>query len=240
MTQLLHLYAPPKSDGDYRFAWIVAAGLSIFCAPLVVLFEKQAPLLIAVPIVLGALLIATYELKAEGFIGQSRAHDVLVTLPAGFEGLRAYNDLLALTVRPRPKVPKNQLSLFPGFEEPTPGNSVQVLLDSKGREIPTVNCERYSAMVLARLAEHLDKGTEKGLAAALARFASMSQRPTDLQLLLQDKTLREIIVNDIRGNVLVEITKASEKVAKDIMKSAGETSSKPAAPVTTSKPTLAV
>lgn len=207
----------PKNLGDYRFAWAVSFMLAIVSAPLIVLFKQSAPWLITVPLVLGTGIIVIYEFKAA--FGSQSDLEVLVTFPPNFIGQAAYSRLLSLEIHPKTKVPKEQLSLFPGFTETTPANSLRVIKDEKGKEIAVVSCDRFSALLVTYLLDNMDKATEKSLRAGLARFGELGKGQSDIQIFVHDKTVREVIKSDFRGNLVTLVSKGGEKVIKDLLKS---------------------
>jgi hypothetical protein len=208
----------PVHAGDYRFAWIFSFALATAAAPLVVIFKDSAPWLMAIFLALGAIVVFVYEAIASYSV-EPNDLDFLVSLPKGFAGLKSYEHFLALEVPPRKKIPKNQLSLFPGFTEPTPTNSIRVIEDkSTGKPMLIVNCDRYSALLITYLLDNLDKATEKSLQAGLVRFGKLGKGESDIQLFVQDKGIREAIKSDFRGNLVTLISKGGEKVAKDLLK----------------------
>ena len=208
----------PRNAGDYRFVWIFAFALAFVAAPIVVYFKDAAPWAIAVPIVLGTIVIVIYESKAA--FGTRADLEFLVNIPPGFTGLKSYEHLLSLEIHPKKKVPKEQLSLpgFPGFTEATAGNSVRILRDESGREIAVVSCDRFSALLVTYLLENMDKATEKSLRAGLARFGKLGKEGSDIQIFVHDKGIREAIKADFRGNLVTLVSKGGEKVIKDILK----------------------
>jgi hypothetical protein len=207
----------PKGPGDYRFAWAFSFVLAIAFAPFVVVFKERAPWLIAVPLGIGAAVILLYEWvaaqKSEIIQG-----DCLVTMQTGFGGLRSYEEMLALEIKPRRKESIGQLTLFPGFSETTPSNAIKSIVDDAGRKIEVVNCDRYSALLVTYLLEHLDDATEKSLAAGLHRFGKLKKGQNDIYAFVQDKGIRETIKSDFRGNLLSLVSKGGEKVVRDLMK----------------------
>jgi hypothetical protein len=229
MTLILQLIKPPKAAGDYRAVWVGAFLIAILFAPYVVLFRETAPWLIAIPIVLGCLAVIAYEMRNSGF-WQREESEHLETMEAEHEGLKRYDRLLSLDVRPPSKVPRNQLALFPGFEQATPHNSVRMLLDSHNNEIPTVSCERYSALLVSYMMSNVDKATDKALSAAVKRFCKMGRSATEIHLVLDNQIYRDIIKADVRGNLLTQISKGGEKVAKDLLKAVQEAREKEESP----------
>ncbi len=207
----------PKGPGDYRFAWVFSFILAIAFAPFVVVFKERAPWLIAVPLGIGAAGILLFEWVAAQK-SETKQGDCLVTIQNGFEGLRSYEEMLALEITPRRKEAKGQLALFPGFSETTPTNAIKSIVDDAGRKIEVVNCDRYSALLVSYLLDHLDDATEKSLAAGLHRFGKINKGQNDLYALVQDKGLREVIKSDFRGNLLSLVSKGGEKVVKDLLK----------------------
>jgi hypothetical protein len=205
----------PANAGDYRFAWIFSFLLAIVAAPFIVAFKHTAPWLIAVPLGVGTVVIFLYELRAAFHLGDS---DLLEIFPPGFSGLTSYSQMLALEIQPRKKVPKEQLHLFPGFVDTTPANSIRILQDESGREIAIVNCDRYSALLVSYLLDNIDKVTDKSLRAGLSRFGKLGKGQSDIQIFVQDKTVREAVKSDFRGNILTLISKGGEKVVKDLLK----------------------
>src|SRR5947207_519758 len=96
----------PAHSGDYRFAWIISFLIAIIAAPFILVFKETVPWLIAIPIVIGAGIIFIYEFRASSHLWPSGL-DLLVTFPASFEGLKSYEQFLALAIQqPRKKVPK--------------------------------------------------------------------------------------------------------------------------------------
>jgi hypothetical protein len=210
------LGVPLSSPADYRFAWLVAFAIALASAPFVVAFKHSAPWLIAVTIVLGFCIILFAEVRTA--LGSS-AEEWLTTMPSGARDLVSYDRLIALEVSPKPKVPKGQLSLFPGFNEPVPHKAIKYLRDSQGHEVPVVSGERFSALLISYLLEHTDEVTEKSLRAGLARFAHLAEsRQSDLKIFVHDKGIREAIKSDFRGNLMTLVTRGGEKVIKDLVK----------------------
>lgn len=208
----------PKHIGDYRFAWVFSFLLAFVSAPIVVYFRQSAPWLIAVPLGLGALVILSYEWVASQRREEVESQDTLVSLPMDFAGLKSYENLLALEIKPRKKEARGQLTLFPGFAETTPANAVRAFYDEVGKQIDVINCDRYSALLVSYLLDHLDEATEKSLAAGLARFGSLGKERSDIQLFVQDKGIREAIKSDFRGNLVSLVTRGGEKVVRDLVK----------------------
>ncbi len=219
------------NDGDYRVAWFFSFGLAILFAPFVVAFKNQAPWLIAVPVGLGALAVLLFEVTHSRSKG---ALEALIVLPEGYHGLKAYENLLALEIKHPKKASKGQLPLLPGFEEPRPHNSLRILRDERGTEISVVNCDRYSALLITYLLDNLDKVTDHALAAGLVRFGRAGKGGIDLQALVQDKSVREVIKADFRGNLVMVVSKGGEKVLKDLIKATEEAKAKEAAAQTPS------
>jgi hypothetical protein len=110
--------------------------------------------------------------------------------------------------------------LFPGFPEPSPTNSIRTVQDGAGNELPIINCDRYSALLIEYLMANLDKATEHALLAGLARFGQMGGRANDIHIFITDKAIREIVKSDFRGNLLTLVAKGGEKVVKDLVKAA--------------------
>lgn len=221
MTKTIPL---PKSSGDYSAAWIIAATTAIVYAFwIVVLKDSASPsALLSLPIWVGVVMVISYECWAAGLFQRREKHLVVMEKE---QGLRAYTEMLALDVRASKKS-KQQMLLFPGFEEPSSQNSLRLLKDAGGRDIPSISCERFSALLVTHLMFNLDKATEKGLGTSLARFEKMGGDAKAVRLFLEDKTIREIIKADIRGNVLTQISKGGEKVIKDLLKTIEEASLK--------------
>jgi hypothetical protein len=208
----------PAYAGDYRFAWIFSFALATAVAPFVVIFKDSAPWLITVFLALGAIVIFVYEAVASYSV-EPNDLDFLVSLPKNYSGLKAYEHFLALEVQPKRKDPKNQLSLFPGFTDPTATNSLRVIEDkATGKPMIVVNCDRYSALLITYLLDNLDKATEKSLRAGLVRFGKLGKSETDIQLFVHDKGIREAIKSDFRGNLVALVCKGGEKVVKDLLK----------------------
>jgi hypothetical protein len=208
----------PKHAGDFRFAWFFSFVLAAIAAPFVLIFKENAPWVIAVPFILGVVVILMYEFTAA--FRANRDEDLLVKIPEGFSGLMSYEHLLTLEVTPKSKVPKGQLSLFPNFKEITPTNAVRVITDKEtGKELVVVNCDRFSALLVTYLLDNLDKATERSLRAGLARFGKLEKSgQMDIQIFVHDATIREAIQSDFRGNLLTLVSKGGEKVVKDILK----------------------
>src|SRR5581483_8386802 len=185
----------------------------------IVLLKDTVPWLIALPLGIGAIVIVAYEWAASKR-SELTGSDVLVTVPSDFVGLKSYDQLLALEVKPLKKEPKGQLRLplFPGFQETTPANAIRTIIDEAGNKIEVVNCDRYSALLVTYLLEHLDSATDKSLAAGLHRFGALNKGDNAIQALLQDKGVREAIKSDFRGNLLALVSKGGEKVVKDLIK----------------------
>jgi hypothetical protein len=222
---LLHL---PSSLSDYRYAWIASFVISVVITPYILAFKDSAPWLIAVPLSIGAVIIVFVELRSQHlFSDDTSSH--LVTMPEGYKGLREYQNLLTLDVRPRKKSSKNQLPLFPGFDDPTPSNSLRILKDKDGNEIPTIPCDRFSALLIAYLMDNADNATDKGLQTALLRFKTMGESSVAIERFLKDKVLRDIIKSDVRGNLLTQIGKGGEKVVRDLLKTIEDSGEKESA-----------
>lgn len=207
----------PKDVGDYRFAWAVSFALAIVSAPAIILYKQSAPWLIAVPLSLGTIFIVIYEFRT-AFSSQS-VSEVLVTFPPSFVGQSAYSRLLSLEIQPKTKVPKEQLPLFPGFTDTTAAKSLRLIRDEKGQEIAVVSCDRFSALLVTYLLDNMDKATEKSLRAGLARFGELGKSHSDINIFVYDKTIREVIKSDFRGNLVTLVSKGGEKVIKDLLKS---------------------
>ena len=173
--------------------------------------------MIVVPLVLGTGVIVIYEFRAA--FSSRLDLEVLVTCPSSFIGQPAYSQLLSLEIHPKAKVPKEQLSLFPGFAETTPANSLRLMKDEKGKEIAVVSCDRFSALLVTYLLDNMDKATEKSLRAGLVRFGDLGKGQSDIQIFVHDKTIREVIKSDFRGNLVTLVSKGGEKVIKDLLKS---------------------
>ena len=103
----------PKSAGDYRFAWLFSFLLAIALAPFIVYFKQSAPWLIAVPLALGAAVILAHEWVASSRVDPTDA-EPFVIVPAGYSGLKSYQEFFALEIKPKQKEGKGQLPLFPG------------------------------------------------------------------------------------------------------------------------------
>src|SRR6266568_8163578 len=94
----------PKDLGDYRAAWIFSFLVAITAAPFVVAFKQTAPWIIAIPIALGAAVILIYEFCA--VFSPTHETDLVVTIPSGFSGMLSYEQMLALEIHPKRKIPK--------------------------------------------------------------------------------------------------------------------------------------
>src|ERR1043166_701833 len=210
----------PGQATTYRFSWIFSFSLAIVAAPFVVFYKQSAPWLIVVPIALGAAVILAYEFWIA--FGRSRDSGMLVSIPSGYKGTMNYDQLLALEIHPKKRVPKEQLQLFPGFEETTASTSVRIIADESGKEIAVVSCNRFSALRITYLLDNMDKATEKSLRAGLSRFGQMAPGQSDVQLFVHDKTVREAIKADFRGNLVTLVSKGGEKVIKDLLKTLEE------------------
>lgn len=207
----------PKSVGDYRFAWVFSFLLATAFAPFIIIFKQSAPWLIVVPLAVGAVVIFAHEWMAVSKIDPSDAEH-LVTVPAGYLGLKSYEDFFALEIKPKPREGKGQLPLFPGFIEATPAKSIHFIEDDTGRQIAVIPCDRYSALLITYLLDNLDKVTEKSLSAGLARFGKLGKGNSDIKMFVQDRAIREVIKSDFRGNLLSLVSKGGEKVVKDLLK----------------------
>jgi hypothetical protein len=216
MTAEQLIQKTPRHSGDYRFGWIFSFVVAIVFAPFVVIFQHSVPWLIAVPIILGAAVIFFLEWKATA--KTSADTDIFESLPKGFAGIKSYEQLVALEIHPPRKVSKNQLPLFPAFPETTSINSVRILYDAHNKEISAVNCDRYSALLITYLLDNLDSATEKSLRAGLSRFGELGKGSSDIKMFVHDKTIREAIKADFRGNLVTLIAKGGEKVVKDLLK----------------------
>jgi hypothetical protein len=208
----------PRQSGDYRFGWIFSFLVAIASAPFIVIFQHSASWLIAVPIVFGAAVILITEWKLSAVLPPDS--EIFESLPRGFSGLKSYEQFLALTIQSAKKTSKNQLSLFDAFPEPTPVNSIRTLYDNNSKEISAVNCDRFSALLITYLIENMDTATEKSLRAGLSRFGELGKGNSDIKMFVHDKTIREAIKTDFRGNLLTLISRGGEKVVKDLLKAA--------------------
>jgi len=210
----------PRESGDYKVVWVIASFVALLFTPFVVIFRDTAPWFIAVPLALGGLLIVLYEAHNAGLLSRRQPSDVLVCLPEEYRGLIAYEKLMALEIKPRKKISKDQLLLFPGFPEPTPTNSIRMVQDEAGNKLPIINCDRYSALLIEYLMANLDKATEHALLAGLERFGQMGGRANAIHIFITDKAIRETVKSDFRGNLLTLVAKGGEKVVKDLVKAA--------------------
>lgn len=207
----------PSHAGDYRFGWVFSFVVALVFAPFIVLFQHSAPWLIAVPIILGAAVIFISEWRFSAVMPPDI--EVFESLPKGFSGLKSYEQFLSLTIQTTKKTPKNQLSLFDAFPEPTSVNSIRTLYDANSKEIAAVNCDRFSALLISYLLENLDTATEKSLRAGLSRFGELGKGNSDIKMFVHDKTIREVIKADFRGNLVALVSRGGEKVVKDLLKS---------------------
>ena len=206
----------PSHPGDYRFAWAVSFLIALASAPFVVLFKDRLPWLVVVPIAIGMAIIVTAEFVAA--FGSGDKTEGLITIPTGYTGTFSYDSLLALEIQPKKKIPKEQLSLFPSFQEPTSRSSIRKVIDEHGNEVSVVSCDRFSALLVSYLLENMDKATESSLRAGLARFGKLGRGQSDIQIFVHDKAIREAIKADFRGNLLTLVSKGGEKVVKDLLK----------------------
>jgi hypothetical protein len=212
----------PSAPSDYRYAWISSFLLALVFAPFIFAFKNSATWLITLPLCIGGLVISLVELRRIDCPDDGPSH--LVTFSRENKGLRNYSDLLALDVRPKKRGSKQQLALplFPNFDDPTPSNSIRIFKDKGGHEVPTIPCDRFSALLIKYLMDNADYATDKGLNACLERFKLMGGNALAVEQFFKDRVLRDIIKSDIRGNLLAQISKGGEKVVRDLLKSAEE------------------
>jgi hypothetical protein len=205
-----------KDRESYSVTWLVAFGIAIVIAPFVMQYRTASPW-----IVCGAIGIASFgffllELRSCGLF-ERRSADTLVKMSDQFQLLAHYEDMLTLAVQPKAKLPRGQLA-FPNFPEATPQGSIRMLIDERSTSVPAINCEKYSALLVSYVLEHLDKATEKSLAAGMERFSMMHGGRNELQKYFHDKAVREAIKADFRGNLVSLIAKGGDKVVKDLIK----------------------
>jgi hypothetical protein len=225
-----HLADSAEHENSYATIWGVAVILATVFTPLVVIFKESAPWLIVLPIAIGGVFLLILEFERGGFevldrLFFWRRFSPLVTSKA-FEPLKAYEELIALEIKPKRKVPKEQLPLFKGFEEPEPTHSIRFLTDEHGREVAVISCERFSALLLTYLLQNTDKATERALAAGLKRFAHDQSVKSDIRIFVEDKSVREAIKADFRGNIVVTLSNGGQRIIRDLLKAVAAASAK--------------
>jgi len=210
------------SESSYRVAWLIGIAIATLSTPFVVVFKATAPWIILIPITIGAFLVTVLEFRLlklpkplKRFLyAEPNAEEA----PTDFQMLRKYDELMALDIKPpKRKIPKEQLA-FKGFPEAKPSNSVRYLSDEEGRKVAVISCEKFSALMITYLVEHVDESTDVALRNGLDKFSKSESVKREIEMFLQDKTVREVVKAQFRGNMAMTIAKGGQKVVKDLAK----------------------
>ncbi|MGA2137523.1 MAG: hypothetical protein ABSH14_01550 [Verrucomicrobiia bacterium] len=213
-----------EESAVFRRIWLIAAITATIGAPMVASFRVPAPWLIAVPISIGILVVVFMEFApdTQDQTPDSQIHGPVSAIPEGFQGLAAYKGAFALEIKRRKRVPKGQLSFDGLVVEVRPTRKAQFATDDTGKEILIVDCDRFVGMLVSRLIEDADKAAEHALAVAWQRFGKAAGEHSDIKIFIEDKTVREAIKSDFRGNILTIIAHSGEKIVKELLKDAEE------------------
>lgn len=199
--------------------WLIAAIVATIATPFVVLWKDSAPWLISVPISIGVIIVFTLEFRRQF---QTRrieepAEKHFSVLPADYRGMGAFEESVVLELKSTKKAAKGQLDMFEEMNpEDFPQTKVRVFKDAKGREVYAINCSRFVELMVSRLMEDVDKAAEHALAMAWKRYRQGTANREELRRFL-DKTIRETIKSDFRGNALIIFSKTGEKVIKELV-----------------------
>jgi hypothetical protein len=162
---------------------------------------------------------------------------LLAELPAEFEGLGAFKDIVYLEIQKH--LQSGQLE----FDEPTilklqsqrkKQNKLATVVQLSGKNHYLVDCDRFIALLLDKMTEDANKAAEHALAMGIKRYGSVQTVNKELERLLSDKSVVEVIKSDFRGNMLMVINRSGEKVVRELIKQAKKSEESPAQPQTPS------
>jgi hypothetical protein len=205
--------------GTFGRVWLVGAVVATVSTPLVVLWKASAPWLITVPISIGVVIVFILEFRAHRRSGESAesAAGFVAAVSSDYRGMGWYEGSIALEIKTPKKGPKGQLDMFEKMNpEEFPQTKVRVFKDSFGRDVYVINSGRFVELMVSRMLEDVDRAAEHALAVAWKRYGQATSNREELRKFL-DKTVRETIKSDFRGNILVIISKTGEKVIKELV-----------------------
>ena len=215
-----------RAEEDKMFAriWIIAAIVATVSTPFVVLWKESLPWLITIPISIGVVIVFASEFRRQLQMRED-SETSLVTisaLPPDYKGIGAYEESVALEIKPLRRGAKGQLDMFEAMNaEDFPQTKVRVFRNALGKEVYVVNCNRFVELMVSKLVDDVDKAAEHALAMAWKRYRQDTKDREELRKFL-DKTVRETIKSDFRGNALIIFSKTGEKVMKELVASAEE------------------
>ena len=180
-------------------------------------FPKFSILFVVIGTATGVLIALFLELQSEQ---AQDVDDVLVALPAEYEGLGSFKDIVFLELKQPSQPGQLEMPSIIGMQKDRGQRKTTVVVHLAGKNHYLVDCDRFVALLLDKMTEDADRAAEHAILMGMRRYGSVRLIDKELERFLSDKSVVEVIKSDFRGNMLMVINRSGEKIIRELIKKA--------------------